>query len=88
MNLSACPSEEVNLSMTNVDHSIDDGLEEALKAGSVFGRHAGWNFNGKVWWDGEQFVEEVWRYRTLVATMRAETLRELMTKVNNDWGWD
>jgi len=72
--------------MTNADGSIDDGFAEALKAGGVYGSHAGWDFYGNVWWDGTAFVEEVWHYRSPVATYRAASLPELMTLVNAEWG--
>lgn len=77
---------EIDLGMSNFDHTIDDGFEEALRAGGVFGRHAAWDFNGKVWFSGGVFVEEVWRYRMPVATVVAPTLAELMAAVNNKWG--
>jgi hypothetical protein len=79
--------QEIPLGMSNSDHEVDPGFAEALKAGKVFGRHAAWEFNGKVWWDG-QFVETVWRYHVPVATYRADTLEELMQIVNAEWGWE
>lgn len=79
--------EEIDIEMSNFDHHIDEDGEARLKAGGVFARHAGWNFNGTVWWDGSQFCEAVWQYHSHVATLTAPTLRELMTDVNDEYGW-
>lgn len=80
--------DETALGMSNFDGSIDDGLAETLRANPVFARHAGWEFNGRVWWDGGVFREQVWRYHQPIATYSAATLRELMGAVNDAHGWD
>lgn len=76
--------------MSNFDHSIADGFEELLRArpNEVYGLHAGWEFNGRVWFDGENFAEQPWRYRVPQEPIKAPTLRELMTAVNDKWGWE
>lgn len=67
--------------------SITEGLEERLKAGKVIAQHSAWEFCGYVYWDGERFVELVDRYQETVAAYTADSLRELMAEVNDDWGW-
>lgn len=79
---------EIDLGMSNFDHSIDDGLEDALQREPVFCRHSAWEFNGQVWWDGSQFREQVWRYHAPIATYAEDTLRELMETVNDNHGWE
>ena len=83
-------AEERNLTMSNLDHTIDDGLEAALKAApsAIYCRHAAWNFNGRVWWDGQMFVEQVWVYGSPRAEIRAATLQELMDEVNSEYGYE
>lgn len=78
---------EQHLGMTNCDHSIDKGFGDILKDGGYFGRHAGWNFNGLVWFQAGQFHEEVWVYRVYQETVSAKTLEELMCVVSNKYGW-
>lgn len=80
---------EIDAEMSNFDHTIDDDLEEALREcpGRVYGSHAARNFSGKVFFDGVQFCEEVWRHGVRRDTIRADTLKELMTRVNNKYGW-
>lgn len=73
--------------MTNYDHSIDEGFEEACRAGTV-GCHTARDFFGKVWWDGEQFCEEVMCLGAEVGFYRAATLQELMRVVNDLHGWE
>ena len=81
---------EIEESMSNCYHEIDEGIDEKLRAqpGKVFSRHAGWNFNGKVWFENDAFHEEVWVYGTPRQTLSAPSLRELMTVVNNEYGDD
>jgi hypothetical protein len=79
---------EIELGMSNCDNSIDEGLDEALRSGNVFGRHAGWNFNGLVYFEDGLFREEVYRYGSLRKVVSAPTLRELMDEVNSQFGSD
>ncbi len=79
---------EIPLGMSNFDHTIDDGLDVALRSGEVQAKHAGWNFNGNVWFAGGQFHEEVWQYRVPVAIVSATTLEDLMKTVNDRFGWE
>lgn len=81
---------ELELGMSNFDGSIDTGLAEALKEkpGQVFGRHAGWNFNGRVYFHGGKFHEEVWVYGSPRATFSADNLRDLMEDVCSEYGRD
>ena len=76
-------------SMSNFDHSQDDGLEEDLRAGKR-GTHSAWNFNGQVWYDpvADVFREDVWVHHAKMATLSAPTLDDLMRVVNDEFGWD
>lgn len=80
--------EEIKPHMSNCDHRIDDGMEEQLRAapGEVYSRHAAWNFNAKVWFEGGKFHSEVWVYRSPRQTFTADTLRELMDLANAEYG--
>lgn len=72
---------------TNFDHSIDDDVVKFLAANpEYFAQHAAWNFNGSVWHDGTQFCEEVWVYGDPVEVLKAETIRELLESVNDEYG--
>lgn len=77
---------ETSGSMSNFDHTIDEGVEEALRSGKHYCQHAAWNFCGYVWHDGTEFVEEVWVYGAPVAEHRNTDLRELMRAVNAEHG--
>lgn len=76
---------ECDVGMTNYDHSIDGRFEQALRAGR-WGRHAAWNFNGRVWFEEGRFHEEVWIYGDPIAVLSAATLKELMAVVNERYG--
>lgn len=82
--------EEINLSMSNFDREVDSGFAEALeeKPGKVFGRHHGWGFNGRVFFEDGKFHEEVWIYGVPKEIITAGTLEELMEEVSNKYGWN
>ena len=84
-----CALPESEHGMSNFDHKIDDGLEADLRAG-LKGRHAAWEFNGRVWFDARlgMFCEAVRRYHALRGVVAAPTLRELMAEVNDEYGWE
>lgn len=85
--LGSCPN-EIGLSMSNCGPEIDEGMEDALKNGNNHSGHYGWEFCGTVWWDGHEFVEIVMRYGSEVDEIKAPTLKELMDKVNDKWGYE
>ena len=76
--------------ITNFDHTIEDGFEDMLRAepGEVYGVHSAHNFNGRVWYADGRFFEEVWVYGTPRGTLTADTLKDLMALVNDEYGWD
>ena len=77
---SVCPyTEEMDSVMSNFDHEIDTSVAAALKEKEAFARYAGWNFNGRVWWDrnAEEWVCEVWTYvRTAGSRSRVGSSRD------------
>jgi hypothetical protein len=79
---------EIDMGMTNFDHAIEPGFEDALRRGGVWGRHAAWNFNGRVWFEDGEFHEQVWVYGAPRAILSASTLEDLMCKVNDEYGSD
>lgn len=81
---------EIPLGMSNLCHDIDDGLDAALRANpeKFFGRHAAVNFNGLVWFKDGRFHEEVWRYHEIVKIVSADSLEDLMTAVNDEFGYE
>lgn len=85
--LESCPG-EIGLSMSNCGLEIDEGMEEALKNGNNYSNHYGWEFCGTVWWDGHEFAERVMRHWSVVDEVKAPTLKKLMEKVNDKWGWE
>lgn len=81
---------EIELGMSNCDGQIDEGFETALreKPNEVFGRHAAWNFNGIVYFDGVNFIEDVYVHHVVQKTIAGQTLQGLMEKVNDEFGWE
>ena len=74
--------------LSNCWFEVEPGTEELLRSEKVWTRYAGWNFNGRVWLDAEgSFSCQVWVYGSPVATVRAETLDELMHEVSGEWGY-
>lgn len=75
------------LGMSNFDGSIDEGLDEYLRGGARDARHYAWDFNGELRFEGGLYYEDVYRYGNLIGTVSAASLRELMTAVNDQYGW-
>jgi len=91
MNASVCPYEdEIETVMSNFDHEIDRSIERRLRESEAFSRYAGWNFNGRVWWDraAGEWRCEVWTYGVPHEVIGAEALEEIMQKVCADYGWE
>lgn len=74
--------------MRNLDRSVDADVERELRAGGVYSRHAGGNFNGIVWFDAGRWHETVMVHGEPRGTYSADTLQQLMTIVNDEYGWD
>jgi len=74
-------------SMSNLDHSIDPGLEEDLRNG-MRGTHAALYFFGQyVWFDDGIFYEQVWQFHEPMAVCSSDTLEDLFRLVNDQFGW-
>jgi hypothetical protein len=79
---------EIALGMSNFDHTIDNGFEDAIRNNRVFGRHAGWNFNGETYYLDGKFHTDVWVYGEYRKTITADNLPDLMGDANDEYGWD
>ena len=74
--------------MSNMDGRIDKGFEENLRTKEFYGQHSAWDFCGYAWFDGAKFHEEVWVYGGHIATISANSLKELMNEVNDKYGYE
>ena len=79
---------EIDLGMSNLDHVIDIGFEEEIKNNPVYGRHAGWNFNGLTYYLEGKFYTDVWVYGSHRSTIVCDTLQELFDETNEQYGWE
>jgi len=79
---------EIAPNISNFDHSIEKGCEEALREGEgkVYCQHAAYNFCGYVWFENDKFYERVMRYKATVAVFVNDSLKELMHEVNERFG--
>ncbi len=72
---------------SNYDHELDTEVEAKLRAApDVSAAHHAWDFNGRVWWTGTVWREQVWRYRQPVAEYESTDLRALIAHVNGEHG--
>ena len=78
----------LDMGMSNCDHTIDRGLAKRLRGGRVFAQHSAWNFCGYVWFENGQYHEEVMVHHQYQETIHAKSLKELMQKVNDIYGWE
>lgn len=73
--------------MSNFDFSIDDGVEEQLRSGDYWCPYAAWDFYGYVWFEGGTFKCDVWRNGASSELIEANSLRELMHSVSDEYGY-
>jgi hypothetical protein len=79
---------ELDLCISNFDHSIDVGTAKALKdnPGKVYADYAGWNFHGRVYFHAKQFHCEVQVYGSVMQVISENTLPEIMDTVCEEYG--
>lgn len=80
-----------DLAMSNFDGVVPPRMEEWLRCHpGERGTHPAWDHHGQVWWDPAEcvFKEEVSRYQAVQAVISAGSLEELMSEVNDRFGWD
>lgn len=74
---------------SNFDHRFDTEIINKLKGSpGISAFHAAMEFIGYIWWTGEMWREQVWRYQIPVAEYEAENLRDLIDYVNENYGDD
>jgi hypothetical protein len=74
--------------MSNFDREIVAEIATRLQKEEAFARYAGWDFNGRVWWDRETraWCCEVWTYGVPREVVMAAGLQEIMDRVCGKWG--
>ncbi len=82
------PKIQLQYEMSNFDLTIDEGMSEALKErpGEVFGNHYAWDFCGNVFYFNNKFYESVFVHHQLIEIFEADSLEQLMTDVNKQYG--
>lgn len=74
--------------MSNFNHRIEKETAEAIKGKKLFSRYAGWNFNGLVWWQDDQWHCAVFCYGAYIETASENTLEEIMKTVSDKFGYE
>lgn len=74
--------------MSNLGHRIVTATVDSIKGKKLFSRYAGWSFNGKVWWQNDKWLCEVWCYHSWMETVVCDTLQEIMEGVSSIYGED
>lgn len=81
---------KIALGMSNMGHTIDDGLSESLREhpNQVMAQYSGWDFCGYVWHNGNQFMCQVWTYKSPQEEIAADSLEDIMARVSEKYGAD
>lgn len=81
--------EKIGVVMTNFDMEIDQEIAAKLKEDvNYFAGYAGWNFYACIVWEDNHYVAFVQQYHSLVATIKAKTLQEIMSECCKRFGHD
>lgn len=80
----------VDEGMSNFEHTIDDNLAQILRDGEdkLFAQHSAWDFCGYVWYSNGIYHEQIWRYKSPIDEIEAETLEDLMEEANSRYGYN
>ncbi len=72
--------------MSNFDHEVNPGAEEALRTSKYWGSYPARNFWAGVWFADGEFHAEIHQYHVHIATISADMLEGLMEEASARWG--
>ena len=77
------------LGYSNIDHTMDEGLESVLKSneGRLYALHGADNFVGYLFYEKGKFFEEVWIYGCLTEVRSDTDLKRLISETNDEYGY-
>jgi hypothetical protein len=78
--------QNVGVIISNISKPPIRESAEKIKQPDTFGEHCGYNFHGIVWFEDDQYHEEVCVHRNVRGTYHADTLEELVQEVNSKYG--
>lgn len=74
---------------SNFDHKLNTSIVKEMKQNmNKEYYHSAQNFCGKIYFDGSEFVEEVWRYGALIEVKKNKDIVELITETNSEYGME
>ena len=76
--------------VSNFNIIFDSRLSADLQdnPGKVVATHFAWNFNGNIWFEDGKFHESVFVYHQLQKVVTADTIEDLVTAVNDEYGYE
>jgi len=72
--------------MSNYDGKVVEETVKAIKGKELFSHYTGWNFCGRVWWENDKWLCEVYRYGSYNQTFINDALEEIMKDVCSEYG--
>ncbi len=88
MKTSPIDFKEIEMLMSNFDHTIDEGLSEKLKSGKFTAEYCAWKFHGMVWFEDSKFHCMIKKYTKHIDTIIENTLEEIMETACSKYGAD
>lgn len=74
--------------MSNFDGRVVQETADKIKGKPLFSTYSAWNFNGRVWWNNEKWLCEVWIYKTYIETVICDNLSDIMDNLCDKYGND
>lgn len=81
-------SEHAEDIMSNFDGAMVEEVADEIKGKDIYAGYAGWNFRGKVWWEHNKWLCEVWVHGSWLETFISDSPQGLMEEVSSKYGWD
>ncbi len=72
---------------SNFDHELDEEIAARLaNEDGTAAEHSAWEFHGDIWREGERWFNLIMCHHCHVATIEADTLRDVIDQANAEFG--
>ena len=79
---------QLEANISNFDHLVPEGLEDSLRHDLCYCEYMAMDFYAVVWLEEDKFVAFVMQYRKHVETIKADSLKEIMSRCSDKYGYE
>lgn len=73
---------------SNIDNELDEEVVKELRdfPNRRYSQHSAYSFCGYIWFDGSNFLEEIWVHKNRVDLLENKDIKELIKEANSEYG--